>query len=169
MFFNDIETWSKKKLFWMSFTFNALYIACMLVIPIVIICCKYHIINPTTVDKDTVFTGWSLILIIIFCVVGIFALAKVIRKLPDETINQRRFKYTLELLKGLIFPVLCVVVLVQFKKNFDLAYSTVSMCLYSIFAGILLDNLVIKYIDKEQAYTNEVDRLDSIERRKHRA
>lgn len=167
MFFKDIENWSKKKLFWLSFAFNALYIAFMLIIPIIVICVQYEL-GSTTVEKDKVFTGWSLMLLLIFTVIGLFALTKVLRKLPDETLPQRQFKYTLELVKGLIPPIAAIFILFQFKSNFDLAFDTTLICIMSIIGGVAIDNLFVKFIDKERKFAIEVDHMGEIEKRKHR-
>ena len=83
MFFKDIAEWSKRKVFWMDILFSAIYIIFMIVIPIIIIAVNYG--AGETVEKSKLLTSWSLILILIVAVVGIFAISKLARKLPDET------------------------------------------------------------------------------------
>lgn len=166
MFFKDIASWSKKKVFWMNVLFSAIYMVFMLLFPIAIIINKYGIGQKT--EKDTILTGWSLILIIFVLVVGIFALMKVLRKLPDETRKQQIFKYTLELIKDLILPVSGYLILSCFKSNFDLACTTASLCLISMIIGIMVDDLVLKYLDKELSFNKEIDHNAEIKKRSHR-
>ena len=166
MFFKDIAEWSKRKVFWMDILFSAIYIIFMIVIPIIIIAVNYG--AGETVEKSKLLTSWSLILILIVAVVGIFALSKLARKLPDETFKQQTVKYTLELVQSLILPVLGLVALHQFKVNFDLAYTVLSWCIVSFICGILVDGLVLKYIDKELSFNKELDHRAEIEKRAHR-
>ena len=166
MFFKDIAEWSKRKVFWMDILFSAIYIIFMIVIPIIIIAVNYG--AGETVDKSKLLTSWSLIHILIVAVVGIFAISKLARKLPDETFKQQTVKYTLELVQRLILPVLGFVALHQFKVNFDLAYTVLSWCIVSFICGILVDGLVLKYIDKELSFNKELDHRAEIEKRAHR-
>ena len=121
-----------------------------------------------TVEKSKLLTSWSLVFILIVAVVGIFALSKLARKLPDETFKQQTVKYTLELVQSLILPVLGFVLLHQFKVNFDLAYTVLSWCIVSFICGILIDGLILKYIDKELSFNKEIDHKAEIEKRAHR-
>ena len=166
MFFKDIAEWSKRKVFWMDILFSAIYIIFMIVIPIIIISVNYG--AGETVEKSKLLTSWSLVFILIAAVVGIFALSKLARKLPDETFKQQTIKYTLELVQDLILPVLGFVALHQFKVNFDLAYTVLSWCIVSFICGILIDGLVLKYIDKELSFNKEIDHKAEIEKRAHR-
>ena len=166
MFFKDIAEWSKRKVFWMDILFSAIYIIFMIVIPIIIIAVNYGV--GETVEKSKLLTSWSLVLILIVAVVGIFAISKLARKLPDETFKQQTVKYTLELVQRLILPVLGFVALHQFKVNFDLAYTVLSWCIISFICGILVDGLVLKYIDKELSFNKELDHRAEIEKRAHR-
>ena len=166
MFFKDIAEWSKRKVFWMDILFSAIYIIFMIVIPIIIIAVNYG--AGETVEKSKLLTSWSLILILIVAVVGIFAISKLARKLPDETFKQQTVKYTLELVQRLILPVLGFTALHQFKVNFDLAYTVLSWCIVSFICGILVDGLVLKYIDKELSFNKELDHRAEIEKRAHR-
>ena len=166
MFFKDIAEWSKRKVFWMDILFSAIYIVFMIVIPIIIIAVNYG--AGETVEKSKLLTSWSLILILIVAVVGIFALSKLARKLPDETFKQQTVKYTLELVQRLILPVLGFVALHQFKVNFDIAYRVISWCIVSFICGILVDGLILKYIDKELSFNKELDHRAEIEKRAHR-
>ena len=72
MFFKDIAEWSKRKVFWMDVLFSAIYIVFMIVIPIIIIAVNYG--AGETVEKSKLLTSWSLVLILIVAVVGIFSL-----------------------------------------------------------------------------------------------
>ena len=115
----DMKRWP---LFWLSLIFKAFYLGLTLIAPIIIISCKYNLfIKKEQVGK---LNGWGLILLITFVVIGLRGFKKQIAKLPDITINQQRFKYSLELVYALFFPIIAYLVIIQFKSNFTLAYTT---------------------------------------------
>ena len=140
----DMKRWP---LFWLSLVFKLIYLGLTLIAPIVIISCKYNLfIKKEQVGK---LNGWGFILLITFVVIGLRGFKKQIAKLPDITINQQRFKYSLELIYALFFPIIAYLVIIQFKSNFTLAYTTFKWCFWFVMAGIIVDKLFIAYIDKE--------------------
>lgn len=166
MFFKDIETWtlSKVRKYWALF--NILYLLAMLVAPIIIIAGQYGWFQ--TSEKIKLLSGWCLIILVICVVIGLFALRKVLRKLPDETIKQQKLKYTIEMLEALILPFLVIFVSYQFKLALEQAFNTVVYCSICWIAGVLIDGLFVKYLDKELFYQQELDHQSALEKRKHR-
>lgn len=146
MFFKDIDTWDKAKLRMTWLILNILYFIATLLVPIIIVGCRYSIFEYTSKFR---LTGWGIIIAIIVIVVGVRTLNKAINKLPDSTLNEQRLKYSLLGVKALIIPVLILVVLYLFKRNFELAYSTIWFCLISYVVGVFIDYGFIHYLDQE--------------------
>lgn len=145
MFFKDIENWSQSKLrgFWILF--NIIYLTLMLVVPIIIVATKYNLQK----ENSTKLTMVGFILII-FISVFVFRYGKrLLSKLPQAKKNQQIFKFSLVLVVNLMIPVMGLIVVSLIKQNVALACSTISYCLYSIIAGIVLDHLTIKYLEAE--------------------
>lgn len=143
----DLKDMKRWPLFWLSLFFKVVYLGLTLIAPIVIIACKYSLfIKKEQVGK---LNGWGLILLIVFVVIGLRGFKKQLAKLPDITIGQQRFKYSLELVYALLFPIIAYFVIIQFKSNFTLAYTTFKWCFWFVIGGIFIDKLFISYIDKE--------------------
>ncbi len=166
MFFNDIETWSLSKVRKLWVLFNIAYLLAVLVAPVIIIASQYGWFQ--TKEKLKIFSGWSLIILVIVLVAGLFAIRKVLRKLPDETAKQQKLKYTIETIEALILPFVVIFVSYQFKIAVEQAFNTVVYCSFCWIVGALLDGLFIKYLDKEIFYQRELDHQAALEKRKHR-
>lgn len=146
MFFKNIDSWSQKQLRIFYILFNILYYIFTLVIPIIIIGCRYEIFKKVSGYK---ITGWGLILISAVVFVAIRTLNKALNKLPDTTLNEQRLKYTLLGLKALIIPFFIVIVMGLLKNDFTLAYNTIWLCVIFFIVGIVVDYLFIKYLERE--------------------
>lgn len=146
MFFKDIDQWDKGKLRGIWLAFNGLYYVATLIIPIIIVGCRYSIFEYASKWK---LTGWGIILAIGIGVVFVRSLNKALNKLPESTLNEQRVKYTALGVKALIIPILILIVLYLFKSNFDLAYNTIWWCLFSYTFGIIIDYCFICYLDRE--------------------
>lgn len=162
MFFNDIASWSKTKLraYWISF--NVVYFIASILIPIIIVGCRYEIFKKSSAYR---LTGWGIVLIIIIVVVAIKIINKMLNKLPESTLAEQRVKYTALGVKSLILPIFVLVVMLMFKKNFDLAFNTCLWCVISFIAGILVDMFFIKYLDRELDLRNKAKEQNEINKR----
>ena len=147
MFFSDIDTWEQKKLKIMSFIFNGLYLLCSLIIPIIIVGCRYQIFHKVSQYR---LTGWGWICAIVVAVVGIRTLSKVIKKLPESTHKEQIVKYSILGIKALAIPVLLLIAMKLLKNDFDLAYNTLWWCLISYTVAIAIDYTCIHYLDRER-------------------
>ena len=148
MFFKDIDTWEQSKLRVMTIIFNLLYLLCSLVIPIIIVGCRYQIFHSVSSVR---LTGWGWIRAIVVAVVGVRTLSRVIKKLPDSTHKEQMLKYSILGIKALFIPILLLIAMRLLKNDFDLAYSTLWWCLVSYSCAIVIDYTCIKYLDKEIA------------------
>lgn len=146
MFFNDIDTWTQKRLRLFALIFNALYLLGSLVIPIIIIGCRYQIFHKVSSYR---LTGWGWICAIIVAVVSIRVIKKVVNKLPESTHKEQILKYSILGVRALFIPILLLIAMKALKNDFDLAYNTLWWCLISYSAAIVIDYTCIKYLDRE--------------------
>ena len=146
MFFNDIDTWTQKRLRLFALIFNALYLLGSLVIPIIIVGCRYQIFHKVSSYR---LTGWGWICAIIVAVVSIRVIKKVVNKLPESTHKEQILKYSILGVRALFIPVLLLIAMKALKNDFDLAYNTLWWCLISYSAAIIIDYTCIKYLDRE--------------------
>ena len=146
MFFNDIDTWTQKRLRLYALIFNALYLLGSLVIPIIIVGCRYQIFHKVSSYR---LTGWGWICAIIVAVVSIRVIKKVVNKLPESTHKEQILKYSILGVRALFIPILLLIAMKALKNDFDLAYNTLWWCLISYSAAIVIDYTCIKYLDRE--------------------
>lgn len=162
MFFKDIESWSKTKLRTYWIVFNILYFIASLIIPIIIVGCRYQIFKYSANFR---LTGWGIILAIIIAIVGIRTLTRMLNKLPESTLSEQRVKYTALGLKALIVPIFILFVMHLFKSDFDLAYNTIWWSLFSYMFGIAIDFTCLHYIDRELDLRNKAKEQNEINTR----
>jgi uncharacterized protein YacL len=146
MFFTDIDTWTQKRLRLYALIFNALYLLGSLVIPIIIVGCRYQIFHKVSSYR---LTGWGWICAIIVAVVSIRVVKKVVNKLPESTHKEQILKYSILGIRALFIPVLLLIAMRALKNDFDLAYNTLWWCLISYTVAIVIDYTCIKYLDRE--------------------
>ena len=146
MFFNDIDTWTQKRLRFFALIFNALYLLGSLVIPIIIVGCRYQIFHKVSSYR---LTGWGWICAIIVAVVSIRVIKKVVNKLPESTHKEQILKYSILGVRALFIPILLLIAMKALKNDFDLAYNTLWWCLISYSIAIVIDYTCIKYLDRE--------------------
>lgn len=147
MFLVNITKWGKRKLNFIWLLFELLYLGLALVGPLVTICIKYDLFAK---PSSKTISGFAMIIILIFAILGLRSFKKVIFKLNDITRKQQILKYNLEMFYALAVPLGCALVLFCFKDDFNLAYSTFCIALSFYLGSILVDYLFIKYIDKER-------------------
>ena len=164
MFFSDITNYSNKKLSALYWVFLIVYFIVMLLGPFIIISERYEIFKEVGTKQ---LTGFGVCILLAFMVIGLRFLKSKIALLPENTVNQRRFKFTIQMIYSLIFPVACVFVLCALWSNFDLAFATIRDCLIFIISGILLDYLVIKYLESERTLRSETQRDNEKAKRMH--
>ena len=162
MFFNEIEQWTQKKLRLFCLIFNGLYFLFTVLIPIIIIGCRYQIFSS---DKVRL-TGWGWCLAIFIVVVSVRVGDRLIKKLPETTKRQQMLKYTLLGFKALFIPVAVLVAMILLKNDFDLAYNTFGWVLFSFIFGIVIDYSCIKFLDKELELRYEAQKQNAIDVRK---
>lgn len=146
MFFNNIDTWTQKRLRLFALIFNALYLLGSLVIPIIIVGCRYQIFHKVSSYR---LTGWGWICAIIVAVVSIRVIKKVVNKLPESTHKEQILKYSILGVRALFIPILLLIAMKALKNDFDLAYNTLWWCLISYSIAIVIDYTCIKYLDRE--------------------
>lgn len=138
---------SKKKLFFLTLGSYVAYFALTILGPVLTVCLKYDLFNSATTKIKI--NGFALLILIIIAVVSIFILKRAIAKIRDVSKGATYFKYILETITNLVFPVLMLFVIYLMNKNFALASSTmIIVCIFYI-AGEIINGLVINFIDRE--------------------
>lgn len=148
MFFKDINKWNMKRLRLTALAFNCLYFIFVMVAPIIVVGTKYQLFHKVSAYR---LTGWGWICAIVVAVVSIRAIKKAVDKMPEITHKQQMLKYTILGFRALFIPILLLIVMKALKTDFDLAYSTMWLCLIFYIVGIVIDYTCIKYIDRAKA------------------
>ena len=147
MFFSNISEYSNKKLriiYWVSLL---AYFGLMLVGPICIITSRYEIFKEAGTKS---LTGLGICILLAFAIIGLRLLKSKIVKFPENTVPQRRVKFTCQLVYSLAIPLVGIAVLVALHTDFETAFLTIRDSLMFCIAGILVDNLVVKYVESER-------------------
>lgn len=165
MFFKDIVAWSQKKLRLLYISFVALYYIFTLIVPIIIIGVRYDLFARVS---DNRVTGWCLIIILVIVILALRSLGKFLNKLPDLTLKQQRLKYTLMGVKALFIPIVIIILVNILKNDFSFAAITIVSCSGSFIAGIIVDYVCIKYIEKELELREKANEKIEIEKRVER-
>ena len=149
MFFPNIAEYSNKKLRALYYVFLSLYFLTTLVGPIGVVASKYGLFTSAAGTKLS-FTGMGACVLIAVAVIGFRKFKEQINKFPENTVVQRRIKFTCELVYSLAIPVAVVALMVAMKVDFIRAYDTIRDCIVFYIAGILIDNLCVKYLASER-------------------
>lgn len=165
MFFSDIAEWSDKKLNTYRWVFNIAHLLFNIMIPIVIVANRYSIFEKSSAYK---LTGLGFILVILIVLGGFSELLKVLNNMPENEQQERHLKFVPLLIIALLIPAFIKLVLLMLRDDFQLAYSTISWCIYSYIVGVLVEYLVIKYLDAEYKLRREADRAVAVDSRKNR-
>lgn len=155
MFFSKITEYSNKKLsiiYWVSLL---CYFGLMLVCPVCVIASKYDMFKEWGSKS---LTGFGICILLAFLVIGLRALKKKFELLPENTIGQRRLKFTIQLFYSLALPIASIFILYALWSNFDVAFATIRSSLIFVISGILVDNLVVKYVESERTLRFETQR-----------
>lgn len=149
MFFKNIDKWSKKLLWGVTILCYALYTCFLTIAPAITIMVKYNVFEKTEHHRGL--TGFGLIVAIIFGLYAFFMVKKQLVKLPQESIQEQRFKFGVEC----VFDVLPFAAIIYFlfttRDDVKLAFDTFMICMWFILVAILIDALCIKFIDAEWA------------------
>lgn len=138
---------SKKKLLLITIGVYVAYFCLAILGPVLTVCIKYDLFNSA--ESKTKINGFALIIIIIIAIVSLVLLKKAVAKIRDVSKGACYFKYILETVSNLVFPVMTLVVVYLMNVNFSLASSTmIIVCIFYILAE-LLNGLVINFVDRE--------------------
>lgn len=150
MFFGKIEKYSNGKLRVLYISSLILYFAFTLVAPLIIIGNKYNLF--TRYESTAVsLTGLGACVFLALSIIGLRKFKEQISKFPENTVAQRRIKFSCELVYSLALPIAIVIVLVAFKLDFIRAFDTIRDCMIFYIIGILIDNLFVKYLASERS------------------
>lgn len=154
MFFSNIAEYSNKKLsiiYWCSLV---AYFCIMLVGPFFIIADRYQMFHS---GKHGL-TAFGICILLAFLVIGLRALKAKFALLPENTVGQRRLKFTIQLFYSLALPIASIFILYALWADFDIAFATIRDSLIFVIVGILVDNLIVKYVESERTLRYEAQR-----------
>lgn len=161
MWFSNIENWSQKKLIAHFVLYGLLYLTFALIIPIIIIGIKYNLIKSSSIRL----TGVGLVLVVCIAVFLLKGVKRLLNKLPQDELKEQRFKFTIIMIYSLMLPAGGILLLNLIKQNVTIACNTISYCLYSIIAAIVLDHLTLKYLEVEWDLRHEAKHLIAVNKR----
>ena len=162
MFFSNISEYSNKKLRGIYIVSLLVYFLLTLVAPIIVVSANYQMFKTAGVNT---LTGLGICLLLAFSVIGLRVLKSKIIQFPENTVPQRRVKFTCQLVYSLFLPLIVVAVLFAMKSNFETAYQTIHGCIWFYLGGILVDNLVVKYVESERKLRFEAQRSSEVNKR----
>lgn len=149
MFFRKIENWSKKRMWVATIICYLFYFSLVLLAPTITVMIKYKVFQKT--EKMRNITGFGIIVVVICGITSFLLLKKTLRKLPQISANEQRFKFGLETLFN-CFPIgITLFAMFVVKDDVMLAFETLQICVWFFLGGILFEGLFIKFIDAEWA------------------
>lgn len=161
MFFNDIDSWDKKKLAIVTLIVALCYFLAASVVPCIFIGCNYKVFENVGSYR---LTGAGFIIVVILVSFGCKGIKMLIHFLPRDTQKQQIFRYSLELVIALILPALAIWAIQLFKNNVDLACKTATQCVVSVMVAIVIDNLFFKTLIYQWQCMSEVSHNKKIKR-----
>lgn len=160
MFFKDIDSWTKKRLYLFIALFGSLYFIAATLVPVIIVAHNYDLFGKGNYRL----TAAGIIVVIFLLTSGRKAFHWVISIMPQETQKQQIVRYSVELVAALIIPAVAIWVIHLFKVNMELAANTATACIISMIVAIFVDNLFLKTLRYQVQCLNEVGHKDKIER-----
>lgn len=161
MFFKNIDSWSKKKLFFVTLIVAVAYFLAASVVPCIFIGSNYGVFQSSSNHR---LTGAGIIIVVILVSFGGKAIKTLLGFLPRDTQKQQIVRYTIELVFGMIIPALALWGVHLFKANVELACHTATQCLISIMVAVLINNIAFKSLIYQWQCMSEVSHNKKIKR-----
>ena len=164
MFFQNIESYDKKKLRMLNAIFGILYFITSVIAPVIIVGINYELFKTT--EATTKLTAVGIICVIVLGFYAYNKLKNAIDSLPQIKHNQQCFKFTIQMFTEMI-PFIIISLLLFFARNeIDTAYKTFSQCMLVIFISKFIDGMFCKYLKAELELRYKALELVEIEKRK---
>lgn len=157
--FKDINSWSKKKVWLITALFWLLYFLFATIGPCISVGVNYKIFSSSSFRL----TAWGWIVIVIFATAGLKALFRLIKKLPEYTRGEQLAKFSLELIGGLIIPVLILVGIHLVRVNMETALNTLKWAVISYMVAICIDNIFVKSFEVQLDLIKEHEKKIAVE------
>ncbi len=161
MWFSNIASWSQKKLKLNFLFYGLIYLAFVLVAPIIIVSMKYNLVK----SSSTRLTGVGLILVVCVAVFLFKGVKRLLNKLPQDELNEQRFKFTTLMIYSLMLPIGGILLLNLIKTNVDLACDTLVKVLASIIFSIMVDYMALHYLEAEWDLRQEAKHKNAVNKR----
>lgn len=158
----NCEKWSNKKIKVWYYLISAIYFALTVLAPSGIIIWKYKLFQK---GGGLEISGGLLIVFIVVLFTGLKKFKKWIDRYQAESIKEKRFKFTMQGLYSLAFPIMLILMLYCLKDDFKLGFSACKYIMAFIIASIVLDYTILKYIEDERTLRKEAQHKVNVERR----
>ena len=157
--FKDINTWSKSKVKLVALLFWLLYFLFATVGPCISVGVNYKIFSSSNFR----ITAWGWIIIVIFATAGIKLLFRIVKKMPEYTRGEQLAKYGIELIGGLIIPVLILVGIHLVRVNMETALNTLKLAVISYMVAVAIDNIFVKSFEVQLDLIKEHEKKIAVE------
>lgn len=164
MFFKNIADYSKSKMRMLTIICLLIYTCLLLVGPTVVICCRYDLFVATSARYKL--SGVGLIFFVGLLGFVYTRIKRSLESLPQTTLNQQRFKFTVQMIWGLLPIVLIWIAFIFAKDDVERAYNTMLICMGFVIGAHVFDGLVLRYIDAENSLRAKALEMNEIDRRR---
>ena len=158
----NCEKWSNKKIKVWYYLISLIYFTLTVLAPSGIIIWKYKLFQK---GGGLEISGGLLIVFIVVFFTGLKKFKKWIDRYQAESIKEKRFKFTMQGLYSLAFPIMLILMLYCLKDDFKLGFSACKYIMAFIIASIVLDYTILKYIEDERTLRKEAQHKVNVERR----
>lgn len=158
----NCEKWNNKKIKVWYYLISAIYFALTVLAPSGIIIWKYKLFQK---GGGLEISGGLLIVFIVVLFTGLKKFKKWIDRYQAESIKEKRFKFTMQGLYSLAFPIMLILMLYCLKDDFKLGFSACKYIMAFIIVSIVLDYTILKYIEDERTLRKEAQHKVNVERR----
>lgn len=158
----NCENWSNKKIKVWYYLISIIYFTLTVLAPSGIIIWKYKLFQK---GGGLEISGGLLIVFIVVFFTGLKKFKKWIDRYQAESIKEKRFKFTMQGLYSLAFPIMLILMLYCLKDDFKLGFSACKYIMAFIIASIILDYTILKYIEDERTLRKEAQHKVNVERR----
>ena len=158
----NCENWSNHKLKVWYYLVSAAYFALTILAPSGIIIWKYKLFQK---GGGLEISGGLLIVFIVVLFTGLKKFKKWVDRYQAESIKEKRFKFTMQGLYSIAYPVMLILMLYCLKDDFKLGFSACKYIIAFIMISIILDYAVLKYIEDERALRKEAQHKVNVDKR----
>lgn len=158
----NCEKWTNRELNLFYYLTGALYFLLTVVCPGGLIIWKYKMFQN---GGGYEVNGAVLIIVLAIVFIGLRRFKTWLNRYDAETIKEMRFKFTMQGIFALAYPIVAIIVLLALKDNFKVAFSVCKLSVGFFIASIILDYGFIKYFETERHLRKEAQHRMNVTKR----